>query len=192
MSHSCEIFAAKVRAALAAYQGAGAVGNGARIVPGFFPNWDEEHGTVALTHEAEPGNLVRVEAKVTGEPRWLTLNLDLGGGRFEAGDVIGVVADVDGDGDYALEMFIRTRSEEGNMDTEFPDGLPIAPGRRVVTSMHMVGAGDGAVNSERFHMLIIRLPKRDFRFDLRDMMFFVLPASKGLRPHPMTLASSPH
>ncbi|MCC5989161.1 MAG: hypothetical protein JJT95_15930 [Pararhodobacter sp.] len=190
MSNSCEKFADGVLEALAAYQGTGALENGARIVRGFFPNWDEEHGTVALSHESGPDNLLRVEGKATGEPRWLTLNFDLGGGDFEPGDVIGVVADVEGDGDYDLEMFIRTRSDEGNIDTEFPEGLSVSAGRRVVNSMHTVGMGDGVVTTERFHMLIIRLPKRDFRLEIREMRFFVLPASHGLRSASMSLASA--
>ena len=190
MSHSCETFADGVLGALAAYQGSGAVENGMRIVPSFYPSWDEERGTVALTHEAGPDNLLRVEANVTGEPRWLTLNLDLGGGSFEVGDVIGVVADVEGDGEFALEMFARSTSEHENTDTEFADKLPVSTARGVGVIMHTVGPGDGVLTTDRFHMLIIRLPRRDFRLEMREMKLFVLPASHGLRSGPMTLAGA--
>lgn len=191
MKHSCETFANGVLEALGAYQGTGALENNARIVPGLYPSWDTANGTVTLNHEAGPENLCRLEAKVAGQPEWLTLNLDLGDGSFEAGAVIGIVADVAGGSDLSLQMFIRTSAEQGGVDTGLTERLPVSASRRVVTVLHTVGADDGVAATDRFHTLAIRLPRHDFRLEIHDMHFFILPADKGLRPHAMTLASSP-
>lgn len=189
--HSCETFANGVLGALGSYQGVGAIENNHRIVPGLYPGWDEEHCAVTMTHTATPEDLITLEGKVTGQPRWLTLNLDLGSGTFEAGEVIGLVADIAGAGAYSLELFIRTSAEDGNIDTVLAERLPVSTTPRVVNVLHTVGPDDGVVASDRFHTLAIRLPQFDFRLEMRAMRLFVLSARHGLRVRPMTLATSP-
>lgn len=190
MGHSCETFANGVLEALAAHRGAGTVANNARIVAGFHPTWDDEDGAVTLTHDCGPETMVRLEASVAEQPKWLTLNLDLGVGAFEPGDVIGIVAEIAGDDQAELTMFIRTSGEHGEVDTELAEPLALAAAPRVATALHTVGPGDNLAGEERFHMLGMRLPRRDFKLDIKEMRVFVLPAGHGLRSRPMTLAGA--
>lgn len=166
-----------------------------RIVPGLYLSHDTAQGSVTLRYRSAPGQLLALEAGVTGTPRWLTLNLDLGTGRFAAGDTIGIVAELEADSDQRLGMFIRSYDGEASRDTPLTEELPVAPTRHIVTALHTVGQGDGitgskADGSEAFHMLAIALPKRALRLTLHDLGLFVLPAGRGLRAHPMTLGNS--
>lgn len=188
MSHSCETFANDAIEALAVLEAAGEAEIDGRIVAGVHPTWDEEEGTVALSYQADPEILLRLEAQVSGAPRWLTLNLDLGPGTFAPGDVIGLVADAEGDGDDALEMFVRSAAQSGHVDTELTEHLLVATQRRIATALHVVAPGDGMAETSQFHMLGIKLPKRDFRLDIRSLRVFVRPASEVPDAPAMTLA----
>ncbi len=190
MNHSCEIFANGVIETLAALEAAGKAEVDGRIVPGLHPTWDEEEGAVALSYRAEPGTLLQLEAQVSGAPRWLTLNIDLGPGAFEAGDVIGIVADIAGEAEDMLGMFIRSTTQGGDVDTELAEPLFVAAQQRVAAALHVVAPQDGVAGSERFHMLGLKLPKRDFRLEIRGLRVFVRPAAEVPEAPAMTLAGT--
>lgn len=190
MSHSCETAANAALEALAALDASGKLGADERIVPGVHPTWDGQEGTVALSYQSGGDNLLRLDATVTGWPRWLTLNLDLGVGAFEAGDVIGLVAEVAGDRTYDLDMFIRSDSDQGAVDTELREPLRVTPEPCIAAALHSVAASDDMSGRERFHMLGIRLPKQDFRLDVRALRVFVRPASEAPDAPTLTLAGT--
>lgn len=192
MSHSCETFVNGVIEALAALEAAGEAKNNRPFVSGVDPSWDDKDGTVTLSYRTEPENLLRLDARVTGRPRWITLNLDLGCGAFEAGDMIGIVAEVDGDADRDLEMFIRSATEHGDVDTELSERLSVSAAGGVVAALHIVGSGDSVADDSRFHRLGIRLPQQDFRLAIRSARVFVRPAADGPATGTMTLAGAAH
>lgn len=181
MSHPCETFANGVLEALRALEAAGQAESDMRIAEGFHPSWSADEGEVTFGFEARADNLVRLDVKVATPPRWLTQNIDLGVGAFEAGDVFGIVAEIAGDAGHGLEMFIRSDVEAGTVDTELDEPLPVPTGRGVVSALHTVRAGDPILSASRFHMLGLRLPMRDLQLDIRDMRIFVVPAARGLR-----------
>ena len=179
MSHSCETFANRAIEALATLETEGEAEVDGRIVAGIHTTWDEMEGSVALAYRSEPETLLRLEAKVSGQPRWLTFNIDLGAGAFAAGDVIGLVADIASDEDCSLEMFVRSATETGDVDTELSEALSVSSGRSVATALHVVAADDGMARADKFHMLGIRLPKQHFRLDIRGLRVLVRPAAEA-------------
>ncbi|SDX56215.1 hypothetical protein [Roseicitreum antarcticum] len=199
MQHPCEEFANAALAALRAHQGAGPLESNARIGHGVHVSWDTEQGGATLAYESPPGQLVALKVAVTGTPRWLTLNLDLGHGHFAAGDTFGIVAELEGEleggAEDRLAMFIRSFDGTTPRDTPLTEELPLSPARRIVTLLHTVGQGEAMADGKAgatgaYHMLGITLPRCALRLRLHDLSIFVLPASRGLRAHPMTLGNS--
>ena len=188
MSHPCEIFAAAALDRLASCAGAGAAGNDIRIVEGVHPSWDADAARVRLDWRAGDGALLQLDARVAGAPRWLTLNLDLGPGRFAPGDVIGLVAEAEAGAACVLEPFTRSTGAQGDSDTDWSGRLALGRGRDVVCALHAVVPGDAMVAATQFHMLGLRLPHRDFGLRLHNLHLFVRPQAEAAEAPPMTLA----
>lgn len=190
MSHPCEVFADTVLAGLAAQNGEGPVENDQRLVPGLYVSWDDDKGKVTLRRTAEKEATLGLTARITQAPRWITLNIDLGPGRFEPGDILGLAADLESDRPLRLDAFVRSAGEDGHEDSRLPDALNAAPGGVVQTSLLTVHAAHGLTRNSRFHTLVFRLPDNDFSLTLRGFQLFVLPAGRGLQTGSLTLADA--
>ena len=191
MDHSCEASAERVLDALAAHQGAGPVGNRKPIVPSLLVSWDEKNARVALSHRAGTQALLELEGRITGQPKWLTLQLDLGEGAFAAGDVIGLAAEITCDADHDFEPLLRSAVQGRDIDTRFAETLRLSPEQPVATALHTVAPGDRTLTAMLRHRLILRLPRRDFRLQIRGLRFFVVPhASAPTEPSKTTAGAA--
>ena len=190
MQHPAEEAAARLRSTLAALETTCEAASNQPIVAGLTPSWDEEHGTVTMCCMSGPGTLLDIETSVSGNPRWLTLGLDLGVGRFEAGDVVGIVAEMEADTTGDCEMFIRTASEQGSADTVLRETLSFAPERSTCTALHPVSPTDRLTGAAGFQMLGIQLPRTRLRLQLHDLHLFVQPAAAAPRAPGMPLTSA--
>ena len=190
MQHPAEEAAARLRSTLAALETTCEARSNAPIVAGLTPSWDKEHGAVTLSCTSGPGGLLDIETSVSGNPRWLTLGLDLGVGRFEAGDVIGIVAEMEAETPGECEMFIRTATEQGSADTVLREGLSFAPARSTCAALHPVSPTDRLTGAAAFQMLGILLPRTRLRLQLHDLHLFVQPAAAAPHAPGMPLTSA--
>ncbi|MFN3954293.1 MAG: hypothetical protein ACK4LQ_07540 [Pararhodobacter sp.] len=169
--------------------------NCAPLVDGFYFSWDAQQAQVDLSlHRpareagAQTAPLFELRTRVSGEPRWLSMNISLGSHRFASGDVIALIGALHCPEAETLPAFIRTRANGEDSDTTLFEPLR-GKGASVTTALHTVEPADNLVIDDAFHTLIVPLPRRDFTLVLNDLRLFVLPAAAGLRSQPQTLAS---
>ena len=164
--------------------------NDSRIVPDVFFSWGTVEGeATTLELKAEPGVLFRVQARVTKTPRWMSFNFALGQDVFEAGDVLGLVAELEACEGETFPVFVRSTRHGETSDTYFQDSLQGSAERVVRTSLLSATGGDFLSGPPAYHAVVMLLPTRDFTLTLRDLRFFVIPAARGLRSQSVTLSS---
>ena len=190
MSHPVERKGAAILTALRERTFEARAENSAHLTPGFYLNWDEEEGDMQLDLQSRPGDILDIAARASGAPRWMSLNIELGHVPIEAGDILGVVADLEGDAGTALEMFVRSGTEDGLRDTILNDRLTGLDRRRPQAALHRVEPDDGVVGDTRFHTLVISLPRQDFTLTLHDLRCIALPAGQNLMLAPATLSEA--
>ena len=190
MTHPTESEATRTIGALRAapLDEARAEGSRLTLAPGTYFSFDAA-GWVDLAVERGGVELVSAEAAVAGDPGWLSLNLELGSGAFGPGDILVLVVDLEGCVEDGLSAFLRSAGAGGLADTPFADPLQGSRTRAVRTLLHQVAADDGVVGPPRFHTLVLALPRRDFRLVLHDLRFAVVPAARGIRLVPETVAA---
>lgn len=138
--------------------------------------------------------MLRLSGKITGKPRWWTLNVALEQARFAAGDVLGLVAEIEGPGGQQIEALVRSRriDAEGNRDigdTPIKEPLALTGRRSLSVLLHRVARGQRMAGTEAFHTLILRLPLVDIaELTVFDLQIFQLPEGAGV-PEAKTLAS---
>jgi hypothetical protein len=148
---------------------------------GVYTSWDPEGG-VTLSARQDRGTLVSLEAQVSGTPRWNSFNLELGTAAFVPGDILIVVADIEGAAGHRMSAFVRSAGDGRPMsDTHFSDPLEGSGTRAVRTLLHAVRAHDGLAGAPRFHTLVVALPCTDFGLTLHDLRLAVVPAVRGIR-----------
>lgn len=166
--------------------------NCAPLVDGFYFSWDAEQAQVELSlhRPTRQGDapLFELRARVSGEPRWLSMNISLDTHRFAAGDVIALVGALHCPEAESLPAYIRSRANGEDCDTPLAEPLR-GNGAAVATALHTIEPADNLLINDAFHTLIVPLPQRDFTLVLNDLRLFVLPAAAGLRSQPQTLAS---
>lgn len=189
MMHPSVQFAEYEIAALRACDLPKTAGNETRIVPDIYFSWDAAEGEAALELKAEPGVLFHAQARVTKSPRWISFNLALGEYAFEAGDVLGLVTEMDGCEGEAFSLFVRSARDGETRDTYFQDRLLGSAEIVVQTNLLTVAGGDFISGPPAYHTVVMLLPTRDFTLTLRDLRFFVIPAARGLRSQSATLSS---
>lgn len=158
-------------------------------IPTVYFSWDENAAGTALSLSEAPGCLLQITQEVKGTPEWLVLNLALGPSSFEAGDVLGIVADIEGFEGHDLPLFVRTARGDGFVDTALQDIVVGSATPAVRTVLHTVNAADPMTWGEGFHTLVLNLPQASGTLTIRDFSFMVLPAERGLRSTPETLSS---
>lgn len=189
MTHFAELITASAVSILRSSDFSQTLENSTHVVPDIYFSWDNEEGEVDVTLKSINGYLGEIWCKVSGAPRWLSLNLSLGACSFTAGDVLGLVIELENCPDQSFPAFIRsTREDDVLGDTYLDDILKGSRDRAVRTLLHKVSPHSNMVGEEAFHTLIIPLPRKDFHMNLRDIRLFVIPAARGLDTRPATVA----
>lgn len=155
--------------------------------------WDPQGGEVALETWHKPGMLFGAKAtisdRVSDTPAWMSFNLALHKGRFEAGDILGLTLEYEGFAGDTLPLFIRSARNGGISDSYLHQPLQGHKHRAVQTLLHSVHGHSALCGPTAFHTLVFPLPSRDFRFVLYDLRLFVLPAERGLHLGPDRLGT---
>ncbi len=159
------------------------------IVPGLYFSWSTAEGVTSLDLSADKGLLFRAQAHVAKPPQWFSFNVTLGKAAFAPGDVLGVVADLEGCEGDSLPLVVRSARDGETRGTLLQDRLSGSGDRAVQTALHTVDGGDFLAGAPAFHTLAMQLPKHDFTLALRDLRLFVIPAARGLRSQAPTLSS---
>lgn len=179
MSHSLDLNAAQAVHTLRLLHEPQAEPGLLRLSPHAYFAWDAEGGTVELTVEPELGLLLHAEARVSGTPEWLCFNLELQWGALEPGSALGIVAEFEGCAGEDLPVFIRSSRDGALFDTHLAEALHGSDERSVQSILHWVSAEDPMAGEPAYHTLVIPLPGRDFRLELRDLRVFVRPPADG-------------
>jgi hypothetical protein len=152
------------------------------LAQGVYFSWDAGKGDVTLDVTPETGMLMHMRAAVRSVPDWMSFNIELGDGQLAPGDILGVVAELNGGAGETMPAFIRTSRGGELSDTYLADPLEGSDTRAVRTLLHPVREGEGLAGAPGYHTLVLPLPRRDFTLELRDLRIFVLPASRGVLP----------
>lgn len=188
MTHFAELFTASAISILRSSDFSQSLENNTPVVPDIYFSWDDEEGNVDVTLKSLNGYMGEIWGKVSGAPRWLSLNLSLGTCSFTAGDVLGLVVELEGCPDQNFPAFIRSDRAGAHSDTYLDEILKGSEDRAVRTLLHKISPHSGMIGAEAFHTLIVPLPLKDFRMNLRDIRLFVIPAARALDTRPATVA----
>jgi hypothetical protein len=166
----------------------GSAGNGAPIVPGLSLGWDTQDGQVAIDYETSEGVALSLTVKVSGTPRWLSMNLDLAHGRIEPGDVLGLVVEGCAEGGAKIGPRLRTWVEGERIDCDWDDAIALHAENDVRVALRSFEAVDGITGKDGYHSLILRLPKADKAITIRSIGLFLVPGSRDLPRASQTLS----
>jgi hypothetical protein len=189
MTDFVETFTLENLAALRQLQMDGPAEQNTHISDGIYLSWDDESTTVTLSVSSDPSSCLSVTSRVEGDPRWMTLNLELGRGVIESGDVFGLVVEGEASEDVALPLFLRSKVGDQLIDSHWSELLALKPGNGIAVAFHTMSPDQGVCGTDGFHTLVLSLPKSGGTVTLRDLRLFRMPASRGLRSTPETLSS---
>ena len=189
MAHACED---AFRARVATLRDAGydvELDHSGPVHDALFCDLDPEMGRSRVHVLAAPGSILSLDAQVEGRPRWFVLRLELGQGAYQPGDVLGLV--IKGAADRLLEVrpFLRMVRSGRLADTRFEDSVMLAKEPGVYTALHTLSAMDPACGEPGNCALVLGLPSESARVQIDDMVFFVIPATEGLRSTPLDFAA---
>ncbi|MBU2963474.1 hypothetical protein KO516_22125 [Citreicella sp. C3M06] len=146
-----------------------------------YLSWDAVEGTVEGEVTSQPGMLLAIDAAISGKPGWWVLNIVLGAGSLAPGSVLGLVADVESAEAREVPVFLRSGRGDVTLDTDLAEPLRLPAGRRVVSLLHDVDAGQPLAGDEAWHTLVLRLPRPRTSLTLHDLRLLVTPPEAGLR-----------
>lgn len=189
MTHPSELFIAQTVADLRKAEFDTSVENNTPFAASLYFSWDEEHGQVVITAQSGSHDLLRADITCSGAPQWFSLNIPLGETQFAAGDVLGVIFDIDSSDAQELSLFVRSAQGVGYIDTHLQDMLILQEGRNICTMLHTIGPSDGLAQGAGYHTLILPLPSGNLKLALKDARLFVLPAERGFQSSPAQLSS---
>ncbi|WP_127110659.1 hypothetical protein [Pararhodobacter zhoushanensis] len=189
MSDIFDVFTRGPLAALRAAELSETLVNDAQFTPKIYPSWDNEAAQVTLTATSARDELVQIAGAVTGAPRWLTLNFDLGSTTLQVGDVLCLLVEGSMDQTTDVALFLRSATSWGTEDTPWLEPLRLNTENRVTAAFHTLAPFDAICGNEGYHTLAFDLPAADFSLHLRAMRLFCIPASRGLASVPYTLSS---
>ncbi|PWE30816.1 hypothetical protein C4N9_03400 [Pararhodobacter marinus] len=182
--HICEtnssVLCEQLRAAVADAPGTRlSVTNNERLVPDLYLSWDDSQGAVQCHRILSEGTLLDLNVMISGEPGWVSLNIELGTASFTPGATLIAILNAQAEGLGTIRPFIRTQGPEGWestpdwRDTAFDweadmgyDGVKILP----------CSVRDDAPLAipEGFHTLVVPLPTESFRLTLKDLRMVVI------------------
>ena len=186
MTHPCLQTVAKAVAALRSATLPAKAGTDAPLVENVYFSWDASKAKVEIALDRAPGSLQRWRQTVGGTPGWLNLNLALGPGVFEPGQVLGLIVATRPVGDnpepIVIEGFVRSSRAGKTFDTHLAQPLTLTSDDGPATMLHPIARLDPICEPKGFHTLILRLPKRDLTLDLTDLRLFLVRPDGPERP----------
>jgi len=168
---------------------AGQAANDTQFADGVYFSWDTEGGDAQIAYESPDWAVLSVDWRVTGSPTWLSLNVSMGGGVLNDGDVIVLTAEGYADSPVSLPVVLRCDIAGEMLDVGLEDALEFNPVNGVCTAMRTIDPVDGIGGKHGFHTLIMHLPMQDMTMTLRNLRLSIVPAAQGLRSSPVTLSS---
>lgn len=175
--------------AMRAAQPVGPVQSDDRIFDGVYFSWGASPSLGKVTLTREPGAFLSFDAEANGEPAWFTLNLELGDGVLEPGDLLTVIIEGEMSGVSRLPMFVRSGADGVLYDTRLKEPLDLQGSNGVATLFHTVADHAAICGKAAFHTLVIELPMSPCHVTLRKLRILRLPARRGLRGDPPSLSS---
>jgi hypothetical protein len=150
----------------------GAAENDAEIAFGVYLSWDPTETQVSMDVESPDWAALRCGYSVSGTPRWLSLNLALGTGKFEPNDIIGVTVEGYADDSRSLGIWLRSRIDDEMIDTSWGEAINLRASNDVSVALHRFEPLDAVVGREGFHTLVMALPPTKAELTLRDIRLF--------------------
>lgn len=190
MSDFLETFSIKNLGVLRTTVASGAVENNDEIVPGIYLSWDEEDTEIAIAYESPDWAALSLDYTVKGAPRWLSLNLALADGRFEVGDVIGLIVEGYAAESRSITLRLRSKIEDETFDASWEETIDLHPDNGVSAALRTIEPFDGIGGREGYHTLVFGLPAKSGSMTIRAMRVFLMPGSRGLRSDSGTLSSA--
>lgn len=178
----------RIIAALRDLPEAGLVANDTPIVPEIYFTWDAEQADVSVAMTTKSGHLLDADVAVSGQPRWLSLNIGLGVGTLDRGDQLVVVLDFAAEMADEFKLVLMSFLDGNRSDTPLEEPLAGGPTGCVRTVLHHILEEDAQAGEAAFHTLAIGLPATDHRVSLRDLRITVVPRTRGVRSSPRTLS----
>lgn len=175
--------------ALRAATSSGKVENNVHLSSGFYVSWDEEESDAQINYDSPDWAMLTLDWDVSGTPRWFSLNLSLGEGILDSGDIIALVSEGYADTSLALSLTLRSKIEDEVFDVDWDDAVELHPENGINTVLRRIEIGDQIGGRSAYHTLILTLPAQNNAVTLRNLRTFRIPASKGLRCVPETLSS---
>lgn len=192
--HPFDIHVGRIRAALRGMDRTGRqLRPDERVVPGLYVSWGGGGGEARITATASDTALLQIAAEVTGDLEWFTLNIELGPGQLNPGDVLGLaLAGSTGAAGLDLAGFLLSARLPGGGvgETALADRLVLGPDSAAGLALHILEPGEAATRAQEFHTLVLNLPRRNFEIALRDLRVFVQPAGAGYARRTPTLAQA--
>lgn len=185
MTHPIELFTSKVIYSLRGADLPETAENDTPIVKGFYFSWDSDQADITLSLSRDSDDLLHVDATVSGEPRWFTLNLAMGPGGFSGGATLGLIAELSKTKGIAFPMFVRSLRDEQTEDTFLRESLIQSDDRSVATVFNTLSDQDFMTGSPGHHTLVLRLPPQSFSLTLHDLRVILVPAWRKLQIEPI-------
>lgn len=163
--------------------------DGSHISYNVYFSWDIINGGVEIALKSPVGALLNADVIVRGKPKWFTLNIGLGRGKFAIDDTIGLVVDASCSVPIDLCPFVRSAESGDKHDTMLSECIKLGPNTGSSILLHTVESHEPVSWAGQFHTLVIPLPKQNFTLDLKDMRLIHVDAAKGLRARQRVMTS---
>jgi hypothetical protein len=181
MSDFLETFSIVNLGTLRTIVASGTAANNTEIVPGIYLSWDDTDLETAIAYESPDWAALSLDCRIGGTPRWLSLNLALAEGRFEAGDVIGLLVEGYADDSRSIALRLRSKIGDGVVDTDWEEAIALHPHNGVSAVLCSIKPGNGISGRDGYHTLVLGLPARSGALTLRNLRVFFMPGSPALQ-----------
>lgn len=164
------------------------VENNAHLVPEVYFSWDAAQADVSVDFSTGEGRLLEAEVAVSGQPRWLGLNVGLGQGTLNRGDQVVIVMQFAAETTDKFQLALISSCDDKRIDTLLEEPITGTPKGIVRTILHDIGEDDAHAGEDAYHTLAIRLPAHSHKLRLDDLRISVVPRNRGVRSAPATLS----
>ena len=178
MLHPLEIAVDASFERLRAFAGRAEVVPGKPVVPGVWVAADTRDGRFEGAFSAgsgESGEAVWLDMRVPVPGRWLSLNMALDLAVLAPGTVLGVVAELAADAPLQIGVTLRSGHDGGHLDITSPDRIAVGPEPRAAVALLQATAETTRRAPPAWRNLMLHLPQRAFRLQLRELRLFVRP-----------------
>ncbi len=157
-------------------------------VPEVYFSWDATQADVSVDLSTGEGCLFEAQVTVSGQPRWLGLNLGLGQGTLNRGDQVLVVMQFAAEVTDKFQLALISSCDDKRIDTLLEEPITGLPKGIVRTILHDIGEDDAHAGEDAYHTLAIRLPAHSHKLRLDDLRISIVPRIRGVRSAPATLS----